>query len=273
VTIVPFHWHFCLLPVLGWSLAVPGMARAQAPAARGSPEAPIVQAFLARVKGQLGDASRLESFRADARVVIKDVEAEAAASTGELPRRLEIARNARTALLEGLTAELGGPRKAAAAEAFLAKAAREHRESRTDYLERALICWCTKEDWTRTLSGCPETCAEEQKQLLRKWLDEGATDEEIIDRMVAHPSGGPRVRAAPEAEGSTWVGYLSPAIAALAGLAVLAVLLVRMTRQRPAGPAGAPAAATQASGTPSSLKGDDEISEQIERELKEMEGP
>ncbi len=232
-------------------------------AAAESPETELVSAFLTSIKGRLGSPGGEQSFRSEARVLMAALgDAAARASTALVDRR-EILRRGREALTSGLSAEIGD----SAAKAFVESAAKEVRQARIDGLERGIICWCPEESWTRTLAGCAQGCAEMQKSLVRQWIDEGSTDSEIVDRMVSHPNGDPRVRATPAAEGSNWVGYLFPAVLALVALALLILALRRMSRGS-AALANTPAAAAPSS---SSADLDSAIGKRIEQELKEME--
>ncbi|MBI4604771.1 MAG: cytochrome c-type biogenesis protein CcmH [Planctomycetes bacterium] len=227
-------------------------------------EAEIVEAFLSSVKGSLGAPGSEAGVRPQVRALLGEVEARAAEREPEPAKRIERAKAARGALLDGLAAVLGGAEGPARAEALLAAAEKEHMQARVAYLERSLICWCPDESWTRTLAGCPDGCAEEQKRLIKDWIGEGLTDREVVERMAAHPKGGPKVRAVPEAKGANWVGYLFPFVAFGAAAALVAVLLRRLTR-RTSGGGPAPGAQAEASA-------DDAIGEGIERELREMEG-
>lgn len=246
------------------------------PAGNGAgPETALVEEFLATTRGQLTDPSRLESLRSAARVLIKRLETRAVEVATQPSQRVEITKRARQALVDGLVKELPGEpgARAAAAESFLERAAKEHRDGRTDYLERSMICWCPNENWTKTLAGCPDGCADEQKFLLRQWLDEGATDEEIIARMVAYPGKGDvRVRALPTAEGVNWIGYLFPGFLGLGGLVVVASLLLSLTKKKPAGAPGS-SGDGESSAQRRRLDSDAEIGERIERELEEMDRP
>ena len=58
------------------------------------------------------------------------------------------------------------------------------------------------------------------------------TEQEIVERMVAHPKGGSKVRAVPEATGTNRLGYLAP-FAFLAAAAVVLVLVLRSVIRRP----------------------------------------
>jgi cytochrome c-type biogenesis protein CcmH/NrfF len=150
-------------------------------------------------------------------------------------------------------------------EALVQAARDEGIQMRRDSLLRGLVCWCPKEEWTRTVAGCAEPCADEQKELVAAWLAAGYTDVEIMDRMVAHPKGGPKVRAAPAASGTNLIGYLAPFAILGAAAVIVAVALRRVVRGR--------AGEVERSAVQAAARSpdDDDIGERIERELREME--
>jgi cytochrome c-type biogenesis protein CcmH/NrfF len=213
----------------------------------------LVDPFVASTKGKLGSRGAEESLRGPVRAILEEIEAQAASDTAELSQRRQESRDARDALVTGLAAEIGTEDGQARAQGLIEKAAKDRRQSRIDSLERQIICWCPDESWTRTLAGCAQGCAEEQKGLIRAWIDEGATDSEVIDRMVAHTKGGPKVRATPEAKGASWIAYLTPGVLSAAGVLIVFLVLRRAKRRGGKSPASRPLEAT------------DEIGEQIER--------
>jgi hypothetical protein len=163
-------------------------------------EAParLVAGFLDGAKASLRSPGDLPALGTRLRPLLVDLDL-AVSKLQSLPERRQALGRARDALSDGLAAILGEATARPAVEDLVKEAFRLHRNRRISSLETSLICWCKEEDWTRTLAGCPEGCAMEQKMLIGAWLDEGATNDEIIERMVQHPRGGPRVRAAPEA--------------------------------------------------------------------------
>ena len=46
-------------------------------------------------------------------------------------------------------------------------------------------CDCSKEDWTRTLYGCFEPCADRQRKLLKGFVDANHSNEEIRKKLIA----------------------------------------------------------------------------------------
>jgi cytochrome c-type biogenesis protein CcmH/NrfF len=221
-----------------------------------------VTPFLDANRGAAG-AEGLARLRQELRVLAGRIDSRAAELEPEPRLRKSVIRAARDALVAGLAPE--GAAKADA-EAAVDLAFKEHLKARHEGLERAIMCWCKTENWTRTLAGCAEGCAEEQKGYIREWLEGGFTDEEIIARMVAHPSGGDRVRAVPEATGTNRLGYVAPFAFLAAAACVLLLVLRRFVR--PGAGDGGRAAGAEAGAPPDD---EDEISRRIERELEEME--
>ena len=80
-------------------------------------------------------------------------------------------------------------------------------------------CKCPKENWTRTLAGCFEPCVDPQKDLVRRLVAEGLSDEKIRRRMILD-AGTEQVLARP----SSLPNYIPYAIFATLGLCVLLVL-------------------------------------------------
>lgn len=224
----------------------------------------LVDPFLAKVKGRLGLLESAKAYKEVLRVLVGDVDIRAAALAAPASRPT-MARKVREKLIAGLAGELAGTDAKASAERLVEIALERNREMRTSHLHSSIICWCPKENWTLTLTGCARECANGQKGLVRQWMDDGYTDEEIIAKMVAHPLGGPKVRALPVAEGANLIGYAFPF--ALLVLAVFLVgwflrLITRGGKER-ASP-GSPGSGTQG-------VRDQALGDQIEKELEEME--
>jgi cytochrome c-type biogenesis protein CcmH/NrfF len=245
-------------------MALPSLALA---AAGDDLAADAVRPFLDGVKGKVASAAALASRRAELRVLLGEVDRRAAERIADPAARVPAAAAARKALIDGLVLERGGEAARGEVEALIEAAREEGMQMRKDALLRGLVCWCPKEEWTRTVAGCAEPCADEQKDLVARWLAGGFTDEEIIGRMVAHPKGGPRVRAAPLASGTNLVGYLGPFAILVAAAVIAALALRRVLRGR----GGEKAALLPERAAGPDGRGDDEIGERIERELKEME--
>jgi hypothetical protein len=127
-----------------------------------------------------------------------------------------------------------------------------------------LMCWCPKPacDFTRTLAGCPDPCANEQKSLVGAWIREGLSDEEIFQRMVVNPKGGPRVLTL-RVEGAQRFGFYLPILLAMAGGCVVIWLLSRSVKR------GQEHAALEFS-APAEAQ-DSQWGNEIERELKELD--
>ncbi len=107
----------------------------------------------------------------------------------------------------------------------LAEAASGEDARRLNRLYAEFKCKCPKEDWTRTLAGCFEPCVDPQKDLVRRLVAEGFSDEKIRLRMILD-AGTEQVLARP----SSMPNYIPYAIFATLGLCVLFVLR-RMLRQ------------------------------------------
>lgn len=70
------------------------------------------------------------------------------------------------------------------ARASIERARKAVTEIRNVNLLEQIKCKCEKEDWTRTLKGCFENCANPQKELILEWLALGYSDDEIKQGMV-----------------------------------------------------------------------------------------
>jgi cytochrome c-type biogenesis protein CcmH/NrfF len=225
-------------------------------------EETLIAPFVERAKGSLGSGSEGADWLPTLRVLLGDIEGLAASRAPGAGRRRAAVEAAREALISRLAAVMGEPDGRARALKLVTTARKKHDDMRTSRLHQGLMCWCREENWTRTLQGCTDGCAEPQKTLIMTWIAEGYTDEEIIQKMVDHPMGGPKVRALPEAEGWNLVAYWLPFALGAGGIALVAVCLLRFVRPRRKRVA---AAAEPAS------REDEESSERIERELREME--
>jgi hypothetical protein len=134
--------------------------------------------------------------------------------------------------------------------------------ARMERLFGLIICACPREGWTKTLSGCPDGCADPQKGAVRAAMRAGQSDEQILAAQEARH--GPRVLARASAEGASGLTlYLGPFVV-LAVLATLVILLLRrLTRGLP-DPAAAPA-----SRKPDAS--DEAWGRRIEKELESMD--
>jgi len=123
----------------------------------------------------------------------------------------------------------------------------QHREQ----LYTTIVCWCPKENWTRSLKGCPDGCANEQKSMIVNWLRSGLTNDEIIARLIAHPKGGEQVRGT----GKGAAGYLFPFLMLAFGSLMVGAALLRVRKPHAS-------AKAQESGADDACW-DDEIEEQL----------
>jgi len=138
----------------------------------------------------------------------------------------------------------------------------EQRE-RIDYLFRRVMCACPRENWTRTLAGCPDDCADAQKAQVRAAVKRGLSNEEVLAEQVKRYDTE-EVLSLPPSNLAHLVPY-----AALAALAVVVVgLLVRAVR-----PAGGPAPSGAATAATPDARSEEEkrLDAAVEKDLAEME--
>ena len=94
-------------------------------------------------------------------------------------------------------------------------------------LYNRIFCDCPREDYSKTLAGCPDPCANPQKHIVHDMVREGESDEEIFRAMLAR-KGDQRVLAAPEGAFGK-VAYVLPFLAFVLG-SIAAVIVVRRWR-------------------------------------------
>jgi cytochrome c-type biogenesis protein CcmH/NrfF len=110
---------------------------------------------------------------------------------------------------------------------------REERE-RIERLFTLVICACPKEGFTKTLAGCPDGCADEQKREVRAGVKAGKTDQQILEeQVIAHHTR--EVLSLPDSRLAHLVPYLA------LGVMVMVVLGILVKSIRPRPPAGSPA--------------------------------
>ncbi len=243
-------------------------ARARGEAFASELESPVITPFVTRHRSQLEAGSGLRSLASLLRAVARDIESRLAAAvvSDEAPERgvaIEAAfKRLRAALVEtGTTPEA----KERLGEFFDATF-EEHRAMRRGALWGSLMCWCPKENFTRTLSGCPDGCAEEQKHLIEDWLTAGLTNAEIVERMVAHDKGSEKVRGYLKPESFNLLSYALPALFLIIATFVLLAFLQRAKR-----PGGGRELQASSMRTGRGAAGDEAWDDEIERKLKEME--
>ena len=144
----------------------------------------------------------------------------------------------RALVLIGLVAALALPAAAQAADDWS-----------PEDLEQQLMC----PTCNQRLDQSDSAVAERMRQMLRDWHDQGLTEEQARDRMVAQ--FGEQVLAAPPKEGFNLLAWLVPAAVLLAGAAIAGALVLAWSRSRrpPPRPAEEPL--------------DDELEQRIDREL------
>ncbi|MEM7234123.1 MAG: hypothetical protein AAF517_18240 [Planctomycetota bacterium] len=181
-----------------------------------------------------------------------------AAAKSDSSRRSLVLRGARSSLLTALTHW-----DSSAATAIDAARKTRNGVRRIALLEK-VICWCPKEDWTRSLAGCFENCANAQKSLIDELLDKSFTDDEIFDRMI-------KEAGTTEVIGKERSFLLSFAPYGILGLAVLVglFLLSRSLASRPKGEAEPPLELGATAGSSGSEDG--EWGDRLESALKEID--
>ena len=148
---------------------------------------------------------------------------------------------------------------------------------RIERLFSRVICACPRENWTKTLSGALEGCADEQKNTIRDGVRKGLTDEQILAQQVT-TYGTEKVLSVPDSLFASWFPY----IALLALTAVVLVILDRSIRapgkRAPEGMAGAsassaaPASAADAAVSKAHAEEDRRMEDAVERDLREIDG-
>lgn len=100
--------------------------------------------------------------------------------------------------------------------------------SRIHRLEVEIMCGCAKENFSRTLSNCPDGCANPQKEEIRRAVSAGKSDQEIFTDMI-NTYGG-KVRSTPPGVWGTLTILLPMLI--LLGAAVVGLVTVTRWRRR-----------------------------------------
>lgn len=187
----------------------------------------------------------------------------------DVKNRAPVARHVREKFLAEIEKIASTPAAAAALHELMDEAVQADVDARREHLWSTIMCWCPKENFTRTLSGCPDGCAEEQKAMVTAGIDEGRTADEIVELMVADPRGGERVRGYLKATGVNRLGYLLPFLFLGAAAIVVGFVLYGLTRRREGEAPPAPASAGHSS--TEDLSEDEHWGDVVERELKEMD--
>lgn len=98
--------------------------------------------------------------------------------------------------------------------------ARDELDRRRIRLFESIKCSCPREDWTRTLVGCFENCANGQKGRIEERLLEGWSDDEIKREMV-RVTGTDEVLVKPRGIVDSVGAYVIFGIAAVVGVLLL----------------------------------------------------
>jgi cytochrome c-type biogenesis protein CcmH/NrfF len=225
----------------------------------------FVEPFLSRWKGTVASASDLKPLQSRLESLLGEVEGWVPSRLKDPAQRRALTLAVEDLLASGLAPQLGaqGGDAASRARSVVSEAAEDRRVARIEALHRGILCWCPSESWTRTLSGCTESCADEQKAMVQRGVDDGLSDAEIIQQMVDDPRGGPRVRAIPETTGTNLLGYILPLILVAGGVFVVVAALFGLSSRR--APPAAPGGGSSAEGDEDRIWG-----ERIEKEIKEM---
>ncbi len=140
----------------------------------------------------------------------------------------------------------------------------EQRE-RIERLFRHVICACPRENFTKTLAGCPDECANRQKGEIRSAVKAGKTDQEIFDEQV-RAARTHEVLSVPD---SALAHYGPSIVLGVLALSVACLLSRSLKRSAAGGPKGG-----ERPRPPTAKPGSDEerLSDAVDRDLAEMDG-
>jgi cytochrome c-type biogenesis protein CcmH/NrfF len=137
--------------------------------------------------------------------------------------------------------------------------------ARFERLYGIVVCNCPREDWTKSLTGCPDPCANHQKAEIRQRVTAGWTDEQILGEQER--KYGPKAIGRTSALGVTgFLLYAGPFLLLIALVVGVVVVLSRITRPR-----SAAGAADQVAAPAAASDDDARWSARIDRELEEMD--
>ena len=94
-----------------------------------------------------------------------------------------------------------------------------------------------------TLHDCPSSSAQEMREEIAGWAEDGMTKDEILARL--EDEFGSSIRAVPRGSGGVFA-WLLPALGLAGGAAAAVLLARRWSRRRPEPPAAGPAASPEA---------------------------
>jgi len=240
-------------------------------------EREFIEPFLASQESRLASAETLPTLAPHLRAFLGRLENWLGVHVEDIRKRRQIREAARSELTSRLAERLanaGVDDSVTRAGTMVGVAVEGDHARRRDHLLGNLLCWCPRAacNFTRTVAGCPDPCAKEQKDFVDSWLEESLSDAEIFDRMVAHDKGGLRVLAAPHVVGAQRIGFYLPlALAAIAAVGV-ALLLVRATaRGRAQARSGGGVESGDVLGSGAVAADAARFDEEIEHDLKEMD--
>ncbi len=236
---------------------------------------PVVEAY----REEFRTAANPNALRTPLRAMIGDIhETVAARLVDDVANRVTVARAVREKFLASIEEIASTPATRGVLHDLFEAALEADRSSRREHLWSVLMCWCPREKWTRTLAGCPDACADEQKSMISTWVAEGRTSDEVVELMVAQPQGGEKVRGYLKATGINRLGYLLPFLFFGAAAVVFGVVLRRVTRKRDESFVPPSDGGDRPDGDRSDGGRSDEPSEEdkhwsdlVEKELKEMD--
>lgn len=232
--------------------------------------APVVEAY----RSEFETLSKPESLRTPLRALVgKIYDTVAERLPDDVPNRVTVTRRIHDRFLTEIEKLASTPARREALHALFEEAKEADLTARREYLWSAIMCWCPKEKWTRTLAGCPDGCADEQKSMVSAWLSEGRTSDEVVELMVAHPKGGEKVRGYLKPTGVNRLGYVLPFLFFAVAAVVLGLVLRRVIRKNdePHPSASGASGATSDAGSDSSSDDDKHWGDLVEKELKEMD--
>lgn len=87
-----------------------------------------------------------------------------------------------------------------------------------------IVCKCPNENWSKSLLNCPDGCADQQKQEILHQIQEGSSDEQIIEFQVR--SYGPRAHGKPD----DVLTYLLPFLTLAGAFVVVGIVFFRWRR-------------------------------------------
>ncbi len=145
-------------------------------------------------------------------------------------------------------------------------------EQRINRLFSMVICNCPKENWTLSLNGCPNSCADHQKNEVLAMVKQGKSDEEILNQQIEWH--GPKAVGRIKAKGmSGLLVYGGPFVLLMGALIGVVLFLKSVTNKVLESPKSSPesSSADSTSSDQALTDEDRQLGDAIERELEEMD--